>query len=280
MEVELLESTPRPESTICKAARNDYLSDWVGDMSFDEAMEDIEADSEFADESEAFTRERIADEETLGDEGFDHLVEREMKKRTLVSHLLDRGHFGPFEHVQATFAVKGVSRSLMAQITRHRHATFDIQSMRYVEFDKDIDLDNGEAVVRIPALDDPGLTGRNAEFADGEEKMPDDVILRERRMCYDRAIERSFREYQNLLDLGVPAQDARMVLPIGTKVNMVFSVNARMLMHIADMRAAADAQWEIREMTEEVLDLAEEWCPATFEYYDEHMKGRKNRLSP
>jgi thymidylate synthase (FAD) len=53
-----------------------------------------------------------------------------------------------------------------------------------------------------------------------------------------------------------------------------------MLMHVADMRAAADSQWEIREMTESILDLAAEWCPITFEHYEKHMKGRKNRLAP
>jgi thymidylate synthase (FAD) len=78
----------------------------------------------------------------------------------------------------------------------------------------------------------------------------------------------------------MPPEDARFVLPIGTEVNMVVSMNARMLMHVADMRAAADAQWEIREMTEGILELAKEWCPNTFEYYEETMKNRKNRLAP
>jgi thymidylate synthase (FAD) len=78
----------------------------------------------------------------------------------------------------------------------------------------------------------------------------------------------------------MPPEDARFVLPIGTKVNMVFSLNARMLMHVADMRAAADAQWEIRTLTESVLDLASEWCPITFEHYESEMKHRKNRLAP
>jgi thymidylate synthase (FAD) len=58
------------------------------------------------------------------------------------------------------------------------------------------------------------------------------------------------------------------------------SMNARMLMHVADMRAAADSQWEIRNMTTEMLELAEEWCPLTFEHYREHLQGRKNRLAP
>ena len=75
-------------------------------------------------------------------------------------------------------------------------------------------------------------------------------------------------------------EDARFVLPIGTGVNVVMSMNARMLMHVADMRAAADAQWEIRQMTEQILDLAREWSPTTFDHYEDSMKNRKNRLAP
>jgi len=97
---------------------------------------------------------------------------------------------------------------------------------------------------------------------------------------YEQAIRESFMAYQELLDLGAAPENARMVLPIGTKVNITFTVNARTLMHIADMRAAADAQWEIREMTESVLDLAEEWMPFAFHYYNENLKNRKNRLAP
>lgn len=249
MKVNVIESTPDPEEVVCRAARNDYMEDYGADKSFEEVMEGVDGE----------------------------VVEE--KKENLIHHLLERGHFGPFEHPQITFHVEGVSRSLMAQLTRHRHATFDIQSMRYVDFE-DVDPKPGEGVVTIPELDDPGIVGRNAEFAGGEADMDDEVILRERRMCYERAMERSFKEYQNLLDLGVAPENARMVLPIGTKVNIVFSVNLRMLLHIADMRAAADAQWEIREMTEEVLDKAAEWAPNTIYYYDKEMRNRKNRLAP
>lgn len=93
-------------------------------------------------------------------------------------------------------------------------------------------------------------------------------------------MKRSFKSYRNLLEMGTAPENARMVLPIGTKVNMVFTLNARTLMHIADMRAAADAQWEIRELTEKVLEKAEEWMTMTFAYYNAEMKNRKNRLAP
>jgi thymidylate synthase (FAD) len=247
MDVTLLEATEEPERLICQGARNDYMSEFVGDISFERAMETTGGDS----------------------------VEERME--TLIHHLLDHGHFGPFEHPHATFAIKGVSRSCMAQLTRHRHVSFDVQSMRYVAFD-DVDPESvreGEMVVVPPSATDPDWIGRNQQRGDVT-----DEEVRHREEIFKDTIETAVRSYQELLELGMPPEDARFVLPIGTKVNIVMSLNARMLMHVADMRAAADAQWEIREMTESVLDLAAEWCPITFEYYDQEMKHRKNRLAP
>jgi thymidylate synthase (FAD) len=247
MEVRLLESTPDPEEVVCRAARNDYMSEFNPDLSFAETMESVEGDGV------------------------------EEKKRTLIGHLLDHGHFGPFEHPQATFAVEGMSRSCMAQITRHRHVSFDVQSMRYVSFD-DVDpaaVEEGELVVTPPAATDPDWVGRNQERGSVDE-----ATVERREAVFRRSVRRSVEEYQELLDLGMPPEDARFVLPIGTGVNVVMSMNARMLMHVADMRAAADAQWEIRTLTERILDLAADWCPLTFEYYEEHLKNRKNRLAP
>lgn len=247
MDVTLLEATDDPERVICAAARNDYMSEFVGDQSFEETMASV-------------------DGETL-----------EEKKETLIGHLLSHGHFGPFEHPQATFAIEGMSRSCMAQITRHRHVSFDVQSMRYVAFDE-VDPEEvraGEMVVVPPSATDPDWVGRNQRSGS-----VDDEIVEKREEVFRESVSRSVEDYQRLLELGMAPEDARFVLPIGTKVNVVMSMNARMLMHVADMRAAADAQWEIREVTERVLDLAADWCPITFEHYEEHMKGRKNRLAP
>jgi thymidylate synthase (FAD) len=201
----------------------------------------------------------------------------EDKKQTLIGHLLDHGHFGPFEHPHATFAVEGMRRSCMAQLTRHRHVSFDVQSMRYVAFD-DVDPEEvreGAMVVTPPSASDPNWVGRNQSTGSVDEE-----TVAERERIFRESVTRSVEEYQRLLDLGMPPEDARFVLPIGTEVNVVMTMNARMLMHVADMRAAADSQWEIRDMTERVLDLAEEWCPITFQHYEEHMKNRKNRLAP
>jgi thymidylate synthase (FAD) len=247
MEVQLLEATESPEEVICTGARNDYMSGFVGDQSFEEIMESVGGDS------------------------------MEDKKETLIGHLLDHGHFGPFEHPQATFAIKGISRSCMAQITRHRHVSFDVQSMRYVAFDDvdPADVEDGEMVVTPPSASDPNWVGRNQT-----EGQVDEDTVEQREEIFQRSVRQSVEDYQELLDLGMPPEDARFVLPIGTEVNMVMSLNVRMLMHVADMRAAADSQWEVRGMTEDILDLAEEWCPITFEHYIDQMKNRKNRLAP
>jgi len=273
MNVEVIEYTDEPEKVICTAARNDYEDRFVGDMIFRQSMTDIDQADDVPDE----VRKMYATDHGMSEE-YKPVLQKKMWN-LISERLLKHGHFGPFEHPHITFAVEGVSRSLMAQITRHRHVSFDIQSMRYVGFE-DADPEPGEAVVKIPGLDDPGLTGRNAEFSEDHEDDSDEEILEQRRLSYARAIRTGFEEYQRLLDLGVPAQDARMVLPIGTKVNMVFTLNLRMLMHVADMRAAADAQWEIREMTEDVLELAKEWAPMTMQFYETEMKHRKNRLAP
>jgi thymidylate synthase (FAD) len=165
----------------------------------------------------------------------------------------------------------------MAQITRHRHVSFDVQSMRYVAFDDvdPADVREGELVVTPPSATDPDWVGRNQKTGDVDEE-----TVQRRTEVFNDTIEHAVESYQELLDLGMPPEDARFVLPIGTKVNIVMSMNARMLMHVADMRAAADAQWEIRNMTEDMLNLAADWCPITFAHYDEHMKNRKNRLAP
>jgi thymidylate synthase (FAD) len=247
MHVTVLEATEDPERVICTAARNDYMSDWVGDTDFEDLMASVEGDS------------------------------LEERKRTLIGHLLDHGHYGPFEHPHATFAVEGISRSCMAQLTRHRHVSFDVQSMRYVAFDEvdPADVEAGEMVVTPPSVSDPDWVGRNQQSGSVDEG-----TVEEREAVFRDAVRQSVEAYQDLLELGLPPEDARFVLPIGTEVNLVMSMNARMLMHVADMRAAADAQWEIRELTERVLDLAAEWCPLTFAHYDEHMRNRKNRLAP
>lgn len=229
MRVELLEGTERPEELVCRCARGDYSGQWVGsDRSFEEIMAGV-------------------DGETVTE-----------KKQTLLEHLMRSGHWGPYEHPQATFAVEGVSRACMAQITRHRHASFDVMSLRYVELD---DVDDLRSRFTYPE----SFTAEEVVSREGVESVS--LSNTERRNLADDVYSACINAYTKLVDAGVPKEDARMLLPIGTKVNMTFSMNARSLMHLLDMRLKADAQWEVRELSERLLKDALEWMPFTFEQY-------------
>lgn len=242
MEVKLLNAPDDAEELICRACRNDYTDEGVGEKSFEEVMEGVDGDTV------------------------------EEQKTNLIHKILKRGHFGPAEHPHISVSIEGISRSCMAQITRHRHASFDVTSMRYVSME--------DASVKEPPTIDSSEMGRNSTAEDYIEQYNDTAISQLRKEAFDNAVDGSIDWYRTLLEYGVPPEDARFVLPIGTKVNVVMTMNVRALLHLADMRAAADSQWEIREVTEGVLSIAEDVCPIVMDYYEENMKGRRNRLAP
>jgi len=265
MRLTVLDSTKHPEVLACKAARNDYMEGWIGDTDFSECMESVSPER----------KDREFSQKMMGEHKFPHMSSEEVAKTArLIRKLLEQpGHFGPFEHPSITFAVEGISRITMAQITRHRHISFDVQSMRYVDF-SDPDY------LEIPELGNSDLHGRRASFSGTMDEEDPSKIADMRDTVYKQALEHSTQAYQDLLDLAVAPENARGVLPLATKVNMTFTMNLRTLMHIADMRAAADAQWEVRELTERLLDEAEEFAPITIRTYRRDLKDRKNRLAP
>lgn len=234
MDVTVLESTNNPERLVCQAARGDYYSGYVGDTEYAELMAAVEG------------------------------ADTEAKTRNFIEKQLSRGHYGPFEHPQITFTVEGVSRVTMAQITRHRHLTFDVQSQRYVDFS------DTEAIMPKSLQD-----GERNITKSGEDSADADTELH--KFDYEYITEAAYEAYQNMVDDGVPKEDARYVLPLGTPVNMTFSGNARTFLHLLNLRDKADAQWEIRELADMLLDELFEWMPYTFEWYAEN---KPMRLSP
>jgi len=178
--------------------------------------------------------------------------------RSFIEKAIQRGHWGIFEHPKAYFVVEGISRDQMAQITRHRvGVSFDVQSMRYVDFD-DADFEIPETAEEIDV--EWELDGvDNMEFQ--SEK-----IMRD---SFDASLER----YKKLREAGMEKEDARKVLPIGTKVNMTFSINLRALLHVADLRVSGVAQHDTRSFMQQVMDEAREWSPITISEYEEHGKN-------
>ncbi len=162
----------------------------------------------------------------------------------LVDKLVDMGHFSPIEHASFTFGIEGVSRTLLAQITRHRIASFSVQSQRYVGQSRS----QGEFNYIIP----PAVEALGQEaVARYEEQM--------------RTMSAWYDEWSELLGVGEKSnEDARFVLPNACETRMVMTMNARELHHFLSLRCCNRAQWEIRQLAWDILKLAYEVAPELF----------------
>jgi thymidylate synthase, flavin-dependent len=239
--VELREeySTPNPDELAAIAARGDHLDgSLVGDGLY-EALDEIKDGDD-------------------GNKGITALGK-------FLEQLLRRGHFGPFEHPQAFFVVEGISRDQMAQITRHRHMSWDVQSMRYVDF--------SDASFTLPpeAEDEAVEVYPPKEDSDVDLDMPPLEVSAESVM--ERAYQEAQRHYNDLVEAGVEKEDARKVLPIGTEINMSFSASLRSLFHVFDLRVSGKAQDDTRRFTEQLLEETRDWAPLSTGYYEERVKG-------
>ena len=141
--------------------------------------------------------------------------------REFIGERLKTGHASPLEQVVFWFGISGVSRSLSHQFVRHRIGiSFEQQSQRYVKYRED-----RLEYIRPKTWEKSGLADE-----------------------YDRLMKEITRVYRVALERGVPAEDARFVLPNATPTNFQVMVNFTELLHIADLRLCWRAQWEIRHM--------------------------------
>ena len=154
------------------------------------------------------------------------------------------GHLSVIEHAAFTFGIEGVSRSFLAQITRHRIASFSVQAQRYVAQGGEQGFD----YVIPPAIE-----------ALGEEA----VREFESQM---QAMSGWYEAWRARLGKGEKSnEDARFVLPNACATRMMVTMNARELLHFLNLRCCGRAQWEIREVAWQMLDLAYKAAPALFE---------------
>lgn len=149
---------------------------------------------------------------------------------------LPEAHQSPLEHVSFTFGIEGVSRAMLAQITRHRIASFSVQSQRYV------DMRDGFGSVVPPSI------AANQDALDE----------------YEHFMDRADLVYTYLRSCGIPAEDARFVLPNACETRMIVTMNARELLHFFSLRCCQRAQWEIRAVADEMLRLCKEAAPTLF----------------
>ena len=191
------------------------------------------------------------------------LVEAQTEEKTasFIEMLATIGHESPIEHASFTFGIENVSRALLAQITRHRIASFSVQSQRYVKM-KELDYIT------------PPRISKNAEAL----------------KIYQQQMESVKETYDSLIDLliedevtGILEQnpsmdeetarkkaeknvqeDARFILPNAAATKMVVTMNARSLMNFFKHRCCNRAQWEIRDLATQMLKLCREAAPQIF----------------
>ena len=137
------------------------------------------------------------------------------------------GHHSVIEHAVFTFSVEGVSRALTHQLVRHRVASYSQQSQRYVS------MKEPSYVTPHTVQDDPEAL-------------------------------KVFEDTGKLESMGIPAEDARYLLPNGCTTNITITMNARELLHFFSLRCCNRAQWEIREMADRMLELCREVSPVIF----------------
>lgn len=158
-----------------------------------------------------------------------------------IQGLVDSGHYSVMEHAAFTFGIEGVSRTLMAQITRHRIASFSVQSQRYVSMEK------GFGYIVPPSI----------------EALGEDAV-REYESQMD-TMHQWYVAWQARLEGGEAGnQDARFVLPGACETRMIVTMNARELLHFFQLRCCMRAQWEIRALACEMLSLAYAAAPSLF----------------
>lgn len=212
MNITLLAHTPNPERLVATAARLCYSADDVA---------------------------------TIMDEMCEYDAEKQIKL------LQSIGHESPIEHVSFTFAIEGVSRSLLAQITRHRLASFSVRSQRYVS------MSYGGYVMPDAIADDDFL---------GEKF---DKAMREARKVYRGIANVLMAKYKSEgMDTKSAEkkaiEDARFVLPNAACTSMVMTMNARELLHFFRLRTCNRAQWEIREVADKMLAECYRVAPTIF----------------
>ena len=170
---------------------------------------------------------------------------KEIKQKTnketmirLIRQVIASGHTSTLEHASFTFSIEGVSRVTEIQLIRHRiGCSYSIQSGRYVK--------RGEAQYVIPPA-----------ILKGDKKIVNKI---------KKHFENTQKLYNELIDAGVKAEDARYCQPQSLKTKIVVTMNIRALMHFFNLRCCRRAQWEIQEVARQMLKIVKGKAPIIFE---------------
>ena len=185
----------------------------------------------------------------------------EEKTASFVDMLAEIGHESPVEHASFTFGIEGVSRALLAQITRHRMASYSVQSQRYVP------AKMFEYVLppEIAAIPEAAEEYRRAMEEDQAHYDRLTALLKEKHLAEKLADGMPEKEAIRAAEKQA-IEDARFVLPNACTTKIMMTMNARSLMNFFKHRCCNRAQWEIRELAEAMYRLCVEAAPHIFKH--------------
>jgi thymidylate synthase (FAD) len=165
----------------------------------------------------------------------------------LFLQIVRSGHTSTLEHLQFTFSVEGLSRAALGQLTRHRHQSFSVQSQRYVKFGSDSRSEGFDYII------------------------PDKIADNQDAEIHFTSLMKTLQSYYDLFrDFGIPAEDARSVLPMASACNLTLSANLRSILDFYSKRKAGrGAQSEIANLAETLRALVVEVEPWTNQFFEE-----------
>ena len=181
------------------------------------------------------------------------------KTEAFLQRLNDVGHASPIEHASFTFGIEGVSRTFLAQVTRHRIGSFSVQSQRYVRLE-DFRYVIPPEIEAIPAARAQFIASMNDDAKKYLELVQTLENAHTARLMADGLDEKAARAKASKQ----ANEDARFVLPNACETKMVVTMNARSLQNFFHLRCCSRAQWEIRELAEKMFELVYPVAPHIF----------------
>lgn len=182
------------------------------------------------------------------------------KAQEFLEKIVSLGHFSTIEHATFTFAIEGVSRTLTHQLVRHRLASYSQQSQRYVDA-QDFDYIIPPSIAQDPKAKEQFIEAMQ-QAANAYQKLRTTLTqYHQDRLKQEGEDEKSaFAKAEKMAN-----EDARFVLPGACETKILVTMNARELHHFFRQRCCMRAQWEIRQLANEMLRLAKQAAPALFQ---------------
>jgi thymidylate synthase (FAD) len=230
MKVKLIAHTPKPEQLCAAAAKSCHSIEYPGRLSYTEVkkiLQKVKAPGQYKEVDQKSLLEYLKIPKREISEG---------EAEKIIEMVRALGHHSVLEHATFTYSIEGISRACSHQLVRHRIASYSQQSQRYILIEK--------FSPTIP---------------------PSIAKKRQAKEIYEKAMTISSETYRELIDLNIPLEDARYVLPNASTTNIVVSMNARALLIFFELRTCLKAQWEIRKMANLMLKEVKKIAPILFE---------------